>query len=720
MQHVREISRRPHPIGGEDHSRVQTYLARALREIGLTPQLQEVTGVGTRYAVVGRVANVLVRVPGRTPGGPAVLLMAHYDGVPASPGAGDDGSGTAALLETLRAIRSSDTLAHDVIALFTDGEEPGLLGAAAFVREHPWAKDVAVTLNFEGRGTKGPSLMFETGPGNLDAVRVLRRVGGARATSLSTAVYRSLPNDTDLSELMLLQRPALNFAFIGGVQRYHSAEDDVGHLSPGTLQHHGNQALGLTRAFANGELPRPRTGDAVFFELPIIGLIVYAEPLALWLAIGALLLPIVALILVRKREQRLLPGTLLGFAFTLLAAVVAGIVGFTAAGGIQRLHMAMGSGAPEWSGIYALAIAFVAVAIASSGHAVARRWGSGFAVYMGVLLAWGALGLIVVLLLPGASFLVTWPSLLCGVAAIAIAARPESRAHPAVLWIAATIGLFILVPTLYLLVCVALGLNSVGGAILALFAALGAALLWIPIDSIAPRHRWRVPAVTAVVALVLFVAGTITVRSNRDHPAGASLVYAVDADSGSAWLSGFTYTPSAVPWLARSLEASGARRVDPVPPWLQRYADRRVVFSAPMSIPALAPSSASVLNDSSANGRRRVTLRIAPSRGTHSISMRAERGSILSAEVDGRPVETSRYRRQPRQWALSYAAPPDSGFVLALTFPDSESPVIGILSHRFGIPELSAIRIPQRPDGIIAIGDGDGSLVYNRLTIDRR
>jgi Zn-dependent M28 family amino/carboxypeptidase len=91
-----------------------------------------------------------------------VLLVAHYDGVGAGPAASDDGAGSAALLETMRALRArKQPLAHDIMVLFTDGEEAGLLGAAAFVREHPWAKDVAVILNFEARGTSGRSFMFE-------------------------------------------------------------------------------------------------------------------------------------------------------------------------------------------------------------------------------------------------------------------------------------------------------------------------------------------------------------------------------------------------------------------------------------------------------------------------------------------------------------------------------------------------------------------------------
>jgi acetylornithine deacetylase/succinyl-diaminopimelate desuccinylase-like protein len=58
--------------------------------------------------------------------------------------AGDDSAGIAAILETVRALRAGGPLAHDVIVFFTDGEEPGMLGAAAFVREHPWAKDACI------------------------------------------------------------------------------------------------------------------------------------------------------------------------------------------------------------------------------------------------------------------------------------------------------------------------------------------------------------------------------------------------------------------------------------------------------------------------------------------------------------------------------------------------------------------------------------------------
>ena len=181
-----------------------TTSCRSSPRSGLRPQVQATTGVGTRYQVAGRVQNILAWLPGSDPHGKAVLLMAHYDGVEAGPAAADDGAGSAALLETVRALRARDARRSRTTSslLFTDGEETGLLGAAAFVREHPWAKDVAVVVNFEARGTTGRAFMFETGPGNLDAVaRASSRRATRRRARCSPTVYRMLPNDTDLSEL---------------------------------------------------------------------------------------------------------------------------------------------------------------------------------------------------------------------------------------------------------------------------------------------------------------------------------------------------------------------------------------------------------------------------------------------------------------------------------------------------------------------------------------
>jgi len=70
MKHVLAIAQRPHPIGSAEHDRVRDYLVEQLSNLGLGPQIQNATGVGTRYADAGRVQNILARMPGSQKGGP--------------------------------------------------------------------------------------------------------------------------------------------------------------------------------------------------------------------------------------------------------------------------------------------------------------------------------------------------------------------------------------------------------------------------------------------------------------------------------------------------------------------------------------------------------------------------------------------------------------------------------------------------------------------------
>jgi putative aminopeptidase FrvX len=62
-------------------------------------------------------------------------VTAHYDSVPAGPGASDDGVGTAVVLELAREMARRKT-ENDFIFLITDGEETGLRGAYAFAQRH--------------------------------------------------------------------------------------------------------------------------------------------------------------------------------------------------------------------------------------------------------------------------------------------------------------------------------------------------------------------------------------------------------------------------------------------------------------------------------------------------------------------------------------------------------------------------------------------------------
>jgi hypothetical protein len=718
LTHVRELAGAPRATGSEGHQRAFIYIMSRIAALGLEPHIQATTGIGTRYPVAGRVRNIVARIPGTRPStrGAAVLLVAHYDGVAAGPAAGDDASGVAVLLETLRAIRQGPLQANDVIALFADSEESGLLGAAAFAREHAWANDVGVILNFEARGTNGPSLMFETGAANYDVVSVLRRVRGARATSLSTAVYRLLPNDTDLSELLRLERPALNFAFIGGVERYHTSEDDVRHLSLGSVQHHGNQALALTRRFAGVQIPqRSARGDAVFFDLPIVGIVMYLESWALPLALLTLMVCLGALMRVGRRRGADYLVALVGAAMLALSLVVAAIVAAGTAALLGRVHAWLPwGGTPQWRGIYAVALALLAVAIVSSALGVAGRGAAPRlrALEAGALTALALVAVVASLGMPGASFLFTWPVLLAGVSALLTETTSRAAFAAVGRWLATVGIIFIVAPIVYLMVCVALGLDIVGGGALGILTAFGC---WVIMPHLArdPERRWHVPLAAAAASLALIVTGMFVVRTNDAHPAGATFVYA--SDSGGAWLTGIATNPWARTWMERALaaRADGARPTDP-PVWLARsFARRRIVPISPIALPA--PPTATVLGDTTAPDARLVTLRVrAP--GARSIQILAERVVVLRARVDDLEIHSDRYRANPRPWRLEYVAPSDDGFTLTLALQPGQDAAISLIARHPGFP--SGIPVPSRPPGIIPIGSGDVSYVYRMVRLD--
>ena len=253
----------PHPSGSAEHDAVLGRLEAELEALGLEHARQE---TAVQYGTSVEVRNVLARIPGREQG-PAhkgVLLVAHYDSVAAGPGAADDGSGVATLLETARALLAGPELRRDVMLLFSDAEERGLLGARAFCREHPWLQRVGVALNFEARGTGGPSMLFQTSGPNRWPIDVAREaLPRPWTSSVADLVYNRMPNDTDLSEFIRVQVPGVNFAFIDGLGHYHTAQDDLAHLDRGSLQQHGDNALALARAFAERDLDGPAPAGAV-------------------------------------------------------------------------------------------------------------------------------------------------------------------------------------------------------------------------------------------------------------------------------------------------------------------------------------------------------------------------------------------------------------------------------------------------------------------------
>src|SRR5882762_8393716 len=90
----------PHPIGSPAGARMRETIVKRLAALGYAPQLQ--SGFVCRDGVCGDPVHIIATLGGSTDGQDAVMLAAHYDSVPAGPGASDDGAAVAALLEIAR------------------------------------------------------------------------------------------------------------------------------------------------------------------------------------------------------------------------------------------------------------------------------------------------------------------------------------------------------------------------------------------------------------------------------------------------------------------------------------------------------------------------------------------------------------------------------------------------------------------------------------------
>lgn len=275
MLHVRQIGAKPHPTNSRESEKVREYLISQIKTLGLDPEIQSALIVNPKNKQTVQVQNVLVKIPGAK-SGKALMLVAHYDSVPSGPGAADNGASVAAILETLRAIKAQPPLQNDLICLFTDSEEVGLLGAQAFVDQHPWEKQVGLALNFEYRGNSGAFMMFETSENNGLLIEGLATaVPFVMATSLMYEVYKHLSNDTDFTVFKLAGIPGMNFAAIEGHAAYHTQLDRPEYLNQGTLQHEGGIMMALVRHFGNQRLDDLKAENRMYFDFPGLGIIHY-------------------------------------------------------------------------------------------------------------------------------------------------------------------------------------------------------------------------------------------------------------------------------------------------------------------------------------------------------------------------------------------------------------------------------------------------------------
>jgi hypothetical protein len=715
---LRVIAAEPRPLGSPRGGDVAAYIERRLADLGLGPHVRTAEVVSTLDSrVAGIVHNVVGRLPGTDPSR-AVLLVAHYDSVATAAGAADDGSGVAALLETARALRSGPPLRNDVIFLFTDGEERGLLGAQAFLRDDPWAYAVGVALNFDSPGSSSPALMYETSPGNGLLVRQFMAVARPYASSLMYEVSRRQPIVSDFRTFVGHGISGMSFGMLDGPAYDHTAYDSLASFHPASLQHEGDTALSLARRFGGIDLWNVHRPNVVYFN--VIGdlAVVYGRSLVAPLVVLAVGLFVIATAVAARR--RLL--TLRGVAWAALGTGATLGASFLATGLVwsmyrtayeERVWTQTGVVISDW---YRLGLVMLSAAVVLAMYRAllsrVRAWDLAV-----VALAWWAVGAVAVsIAFPGASFLLTWP-LAGGALGLIGAALVDERANgrPAAALIAlagAVPGIILMSSATYLLLMSA-GLKQ-GVTIASVWLVAG--LLMLPLALVLRATRFWLPGALALAGFVVLFAVGSTVAFNSEHPKFTSVYYRVAANGATVWQSIDPVDDYTRGFLGD--RALAGRFADYFPQLGPRFA---LEAGAPSY--GLRPPSLALLSDVTVGDRRTVRVRLRSVRGAAILSlvMHTVVGN-LSASVDGHRLggrDTTLLDGTTVRWSFDFYAPPPQGVVVTLAFAAGPYVLLRGVDFTYGLPSGAAGAYPARPAGMLPGRIGDGTITETLLRLPR-
>lgn len=725
--------------------RVMTILA----QIGYKPEIQTAFVCGD-FDTCGTVNNVVARLDGADQ--ECVLLSAHYDSVAAGPGASDDGSGVAALLEIARLLKVRPEQRHSVIFLIDDGEEPGLLGAKAFIEHSPWAKDVRGAVNMDARGTDGPSLMFETGTANDWLMGIYSRAvrfpnGRPITNSIYYTAYQYLPNRTDFTFFKAAGYQGFNFAFISGAARYHTPVDNFQNADPASIQHQGENALATLVALSNSDLDHAPPGAAVFFD--IFALTTLHWPASLSLPVGAIVFALIlAEIVLLMRVPRdsgppvavsgnepavegdaaakrpfppgarvlALPLVRAALSTTLGAVAVAGFLGIA----LQMLLRSANVFPSEWiayplpSQIAFSSVAFVGVFFS------ARRFTriTGFwPLWAGLWFWWGLLGVLLAIRFPAMSFLFVVPTAIAAFAAIPAiqisGETPEWAQWLAVLapGVAAIILWFSTLWNLY----DALGSDAFAGISTILAVALTCFLPVFGDDLLTHLEEKNALLGGATgITLLAAIAAVLAPAYTPDVPQRSNIEYVLDSDSGKAEWQVFPDSRELPSEFRQgfSFSESAAQTF----PW--EYLPGFTADAPHLDLPAPTLSMESVTEQGrkrtyrgilkSARGALDVTIYFPPSSG---ISDFSANGIVLP------PPEQALIQFLNNWRAYDFPSMTTGGVEIQFTLPNASPVQIYLQDESYDLPPEGIALQKARPPDAVASQDGDITIVSRRIQI---
>ena len=672
----------PRPAGSAENAALRARLLKELAELGVNARTETRMSCADErrrgFIPCATISNI---VAGGAPGsGKRILLMAHTDSVAAGPGAGDDMSGVATILETIRALKARGlTGEHPITALFTDGEESGLLGARAYLKTPLVTAKTGAVINVDSRGNQGPSYLFQTSAGDAKLIDLYARsVPNLAASSLYAEIYKILPNDTDLTPFLRAGVTGYNFAFIGNQAHYHTPLDRREHIDPRSLQQHGDNVLELTDALSRTDFAALRGDNAIYLD--VLGRWLPRLPVgwALPLSLAAFLLIALAGFFT-PRERREIRRPVL--AFLMPPLLIAGCIGM---GFALHFLAAWISGHADPSFAHPL---WLRLSLAFGAFAVALVMSRG----AGVITCWlwlAGLAIACAIFAPGLTPYFLFPSLVAAPLLLATFAGGRGFA----LCVAMLAGLIVWI-----------GFNAASEPIMGLkmhplfmiTAAFGLITL-LPLLAKAKARAWGISlAASLVLAIALAVTAGLQPAYSADAPQRLNLGY-IEMDGRASWLA------DPVPRLPESLRAAVNFSAEP-----QQMLE--MFYVAPAGASRYPAPTAVVTREGDT-----VTLDLKTS-GDAVMLMVPAKAKLQSMTIAGVTTHASGDRI-----TILCGTPDCATARMTLRLASSEPVNVQLLAQRRGLPPEGAKLLKARPPQAVPSRAGDRTILAASIAIPGR
>lgn len=705
LVHLKEITKAPHFSGNTAHLEVRDYIEIQLQKLGLETQIQEAYSIRDWGNLV-KPKNIIAKIKGRE-NGKALLLLTHYDSHPHSSfGASDAGSGVVTILEGLRAFLSENkTPKNDIIILISDAEELGLNGADIFVNQHEWTKNVGLVLNFEARGSGGPSIMLvETNQGNAGLIDGFVKANPEYpvGNSMFYSIYKMLPNDTDLTRFREdADIDGFNFAFVDDHYDYHTAMDTYERLDRKTLEHQGSYLMPMLNYFSEANLSALKSNeDFVYFNAPIFRMVKYPFSWIIPMVILAVLLFITLLVYGGRKRVFNITDIGKGFFALFTSLIISSVIGFYAWRVLKFIYPQYGEILQGFSyngHTYIAAFSALSIAICFIIYSKVYKPENAASLFVAPLFLWLVILVAIAILLKGASFLII--PLYFGLLSLflLIKNRKLSTIHHALL----ALPMLVLLSNFVQMFPVGLGLKMLVSSMALVVLMFG---LLVPVFATF-KHKKRWAYGFFLITAYFLISAHNNSGFTAETPKPNSLSYILDTDKNNAIWATYDHVLDSwtTPFLGEHpMEAASLKNYTMASKYGTGFTYATQAPVKKMESPHITIGHDTIIGDF-----RHVELCITPQRKANRIEVFSDstnqfKGVTLNGVSIPEDKETGLvFGKRKTNRLFSYYISDDDPLDIQLVLPKAQKTTFVIYETSFDLLENENFNIPKRADHMI-------------------